>query len=96
VGGIEYLGPAGQLGFSFPQDWGFLGIPIALLAGLNPAGVVPAAIYFGALFAGSDNLARYTTAGPTMIFVIQAVAVLGFVGLSTLRLRRKTAAAGAD
>jgi simple sugar transport system permease protein len=96
AGGIEYLGPAGQLGFNFPQDWGFLGIPIALLAGLNPAGVVPAAIYFGALFAGSDNLARYTTAGPTMIFVIQAVAVLGFVGLSTLRLWRKTAATGAD
>lgn len=81
AGGIEYTGVAGQLGTSFSQQWGFIAIPVALLAGLHPLWVIVSALYFGALFAGSENLARFSHAGTTMIFVIQGVAVLGIVAL---------------
>lgn len=81
AGGVEYLGMASQLGSGFSQQWGFLGIPVALLGGLHPLLCIGSAGVFGALFAGSEDLARFTTAGSTLVYVIQAVAVLGYVGI---------------
>ncbi|MFQ3586628.1 MAG: ABC transporter permease [Fimbriimonadaceae bacterium] len=88
AGGIEYTALAGQIGQGFSQNWGFLAIPVALLGGLHPVGTIFSATYFGALFAGSENLARFTTGGSTIILVMQAVAVLGFVGLKAWADRR--------
>ncbi len=88
AGGIEFTGMTGQLGLGFSQQWGFLGIPVALLAGLHPLAAIPSALYFGALFAGSENLARFTEAGTTIVYVIQAVAVLAFVGTRSIASRR--------
>lgn len=96
AGGVEYTGTLGSLGASFPQGWGFLAIPVALLGGLHPLGVILSSLYFGALLAGSENLARFTPAGATMIYVIQGLAVLGFVCLSVLpTLKRRKAEASA-
>jgi simple sugar transport system permease protein len=88
AGGIEYTGVAGQLGAGFSQNWGFLGIPVALLAGLHPLALPLSAGFFGALFAGSENLARFTPAGATLIYVIQAVAVLVFIAVRAVGDRR--------
>lgn len=88
AGGVEYSGITGQLDAGFSQQWGFLAIPVALLGGLNPLGVIASSAYFGALFAGSQNLARFTKSGSTIVYVIQAVAVLGFVGLVAWSQRR--------
>jgi len=85
AGGIEYCGVTGQLSSGFAQNWGFLAIPVALLGALNPLGVIASALYFAGLLAGSENLGRYTGVGTTVVFVIQAVAVLGFIGLSRWR-----------
>ncbi len=79
AGGIEYCGVTGQIGQGFSQQWGFLGIPIALLANLNPLAIIPSALVGGALFAGSENLARFTNAGSTLVYVIQASVVLALV-----------------
>jgi simple sugar transport system permease protein len=81
AGGIEYLGLARQLGTGFSQNWGFLGIPVALLSGLDPIAAMLSAGLFGALFAGSENLARFTSAGSTLIYIVQAAAVLAVVGM---------------
>ncbi len=88
AGGVEYVGVSGQLGGGFSQNWGFLGIPVALLGGLHPLLVPLSAVYFGALFAGSENLARFTPAGPTLIYVIQAAAVLAIVAFRALAERK--------
>ncbi|MCW5943645.1 MAG: ABC transporter permease [Fimbriimonadaceae bacterium] len=88
--GIEYLGITGQLGYGFSQQIGFLAIPVALLGGLHPIGALFSGLYFGALFAGSENLARFSGFGTTIVFVIQGVAVIGFVGLRALIERRRT------
>jgi len=87
----EYLGVTGVLDTGFAQNWGFLGIPAALLGGVHPIGAVFSSLYFGALFAGSENLARYTASGQTIIYVMQAVAVLGFVGAKAWAERRAAA-----
>ncbi len=84
AGGVEYAGISGQLGTSFSQGWGFLAIPVALIGGLHPLWVALSALYFGALFAGSRNLAGFTEQGTTVIYVIQAAAVLGLIALRAL------------
>ncbi|HWA82236.1 MAG TPA: ABC transporter permease [Fimbriimonadaceae bacterium] len=89
AGGVEYAGIAGQLGTSFAQGWGFLAIPVALLGGLHPIWVFLSALYFGALFAGSRNLAGFTDQGTTLIYVIQAAAVLGLIAIRAVGRRRR-------
>lgn len=79
AGGIDFSGVTGQIGAGFSQNWGFIGIPVALLGGLHPVGVLAAGLFFGALFAGSENLARFNSSGTTIVYVIQAVAVLGLL-----------------
>lgn len=88
AGGVELTGLAGRLDTSFSQQWGFLAIPVALLGGLHPVYVLLSALYFGALLASSDQLSRFTPAGSTLIYVIQAVAVLGLVGVQSIRMRK--------
>lgn len=97
AGGVEYTGMTGVVGNGSAQGWGFLAIPVALVGGLHPLGVLASSLYFGALFAGSDNLSRFTASGSTIVYVIQAAAVLGFIGfkgLSERRLLRRTEAEG--
>jgi simple sugar transport system permease protein len=88
AGGVEYSGVSGQIGSGFAQNWGFLAIPVALLGGLHPLGVSLSSLVFGALFAGSENLSRFAsggTIGTSLIFVIQAVAVLGYIAIRAVQ-----------
>jgi len=89
AGGVDYLGLTGQIGDGFSQNWGFLAIPVALLGGLNPWGVLCSALFFGALMAGGEGLARFNSTGTTLVYVIQAVAVLGFVGFTQFKRRKE-------
>jgi simple sugar transport system permease protein len=92
AGGIEYLGSSGILFDDFSPGWGFMGIPVALLAGLHPLGAILSGLYFGALFAGSKNLEAFGATGSALVFAMQGAAVLAFVALSRLAARRAEAA----
>lgn len=81
AGGVEYMGVTQQLGQGFSQNWGFLAIPVALLAGLHPIAVCLSALYFAAILAGSRNLAGFTADGTVLIYIVQAAAVLGLVAI---------------
>jgi simple sugar transport system permease protein len=74
---------------SFSENWGFLAIPVALLGALHPLGVLLSALYFGALFAGAKNLERFTPDAGSMVYVIQALAVLALVAIQTSMSRRQ-------
>jgi simple sugar transport system permease protein len=89
AGGVDYTGFIGQVGLGFSQNWGFLSIPVALLGGLHPLGVLVRCLFFGGLFAGSENLATFNTIGGTVVYVMQAVAVLAFVGTKSWLDSRK-------
>lgn len=87
--GVEYLGMTGQLAQGFSRQVGFLAIPVALLGSLHPVGTLFSATYFGGLFAGTENLARFSALGTSLLFVVQGVAVLGFIGIKTWVERRR-------
>jgi len=56
VGVAEVLGNAGKFRVGFSPEYGFLGIAVALLGRNQPAGVVAAALLFGALHKGASDL----------------------------------------
>ncbi len=82
-GAIAGLGGAGEvLGVhrryidSFSPGYGWDGLAIALIGGLNPWGAVFAAILFGALRSGGMTMNRTTGVPLDIIFVLQALLVL--------------------
>lgn len=89
AGGVDLTGLTGYVGTGFDQGWGFMGIPVALLGALDPVGVFLAAVYFGVLVAGCENLARFADVGSPIVYVVQAVAVLVAVGLQHWRFAPK-------
>jgi simple sugar transport system permease protein len=56
VGVGEVLGNAGRFKLGFSPDFGFIGIAVCLLGRNHPAGIVAAALLFGALHKGSADL----------------------------------------
>jgi general nucleoside transport system permease protein len=77
VGVAEVLGNAGKFRVGFSPEYGFMGIAVALLGRNNPAGVVAAALLFGALHKGSSELdleTEHITREVSLIF--QALIIL--------------------
>lgn len=88
-GAIELLGVNGRLGSDFSAGWGYTAIPVALLGGLNPLGILASSLFFGGLAAGCGNAEREQGVGvPSVVaYVIQAVIVLAIIGARAWRNR---------
>ncbi len=77
VGMAEILGNTGRFRIGFSPDFGFIGIPVALLARSNPVGVIFSALLFGALQKGTAGLDLETEhVTRDLASIIQAVVVL--------------------
>ncbi len=66
AGAVEVLGLKGYLTADMSPGFGYTGIVVAMLAGLNPLGVVGAALFVAAMFVGADAMSR-AVAIPTYI-----------------------------
>ena len=80
AGVVELLGISGRLDAGLSPGWGYTAVPVALLGGLAPVGVLFSALFFGGLTAGCSYLSRFYGISATLINVIQAAAVLAVVG----------------
>lgn len=89
AGAVDYAGLTGRLADGFSQNWGFIAIPVALMGALNPIATIFSATYFGALFAGSEELKRTLPIGNTVVPLVQGVVVLAYIGFVTWMSRRK-------
>ena len=56
--------------------WGFEAIAVALIARLNPLGIVASALLFGALDNGSQAMQRSQGVSPVLVQVIQALVIM--------------------
>ncbi|ACI97699.1 ABC transporter permease [Rhodospirillum centenum] len=73
----EIQGVQHRLMLNFPAGMGFTGIAVALMGRAHPAGIIPAAILFGALYQGGAELAfEYQSISPELVVVIQGVVIL--------------------
>jgi simple sugar transport system permease protein len=78
AGTTETLGENGWLGASYRPPVGFAAIAVALLGRAHPIGILFAALLFGAMQAGSNNMQIITDLPPQMVDVLQAV-ILFFI-----------------
>lgn len=58
AGAVEVMGVKGYVTTDLSPGYGYSGIIVAMLANLNPLGVVAAALFAAALFVGSDGMSR--------------------------------------
>lgn len=77
LGVNEIHGVQHRLLLNFPAGMGFTGIAVALMGRNHPAGIIPAAILFGALYQGGTELIfDYPTISRELVVVIQGVVIL--------------------
>lgn len=58
AGAIEVMGVKGYVTTDLSPSYGYSGIVIAMLANLNPIGVIAAALFSAVMFVGADSMSR--------------------------------------
>jgi simple sugar transport system permease protein len=79
AGAVEVSGVHHRAIENISAGYGFAGIVVALFGALHPAGIVPAAVFFGMLLVGADMTQRSAGVPANMILVLQGVLILSIV-----------------
>ena len=91
AGAIEVAGRTGYVTLDMSPGYGYSGIVIAMLAMLNPLGVVLAAVFVAGMLVGADSMSRAVNV-PTyiadVIVAVSLIAMLVATMLTQYRLRR--------
>ena len=83
AGGIEVSGVTQRVYEKFSPGYGYTAIAVALVGQRSPLGVVLAALFFGALEAGSGTVQRVAGVSSVLVSVIQATVVFFLAAYST-------------
>jgi simple sugar transport system permease protein len=92
VGGLHY-----QVMAEISPGYGYTGIVIAMLARLNPIGVIPSALFFAAVMTGAEAMSRATGVPVFLADVIQGTALITMLVamlFTAYRVRRTGGPAG--
>ncbi len=92
AGAIEVSGVTFALYENISPGYGYTAIAVALLAGLNPLGVIGTGILFGALETAAGALQRDIGIPSTTASVVEAIVILAVIAITQLRANRATAA----
>jgi len=92
AGGVEISGLTFALYEGLSPGWGYTAIAVALLAGLNPVGVIFTGVLFGALQAGAGAMQREAGVPLAWVNVVEALVILAVLALE--RIRRNVSAGG--
>jgi general nucleoside transport system permease protein len=76
AGGVEVSGVSYALFQNLSPGYGFTGIAVALLARLQPLGVVATGLLFGALEAGAGAMQREAGVPAVAVYVVEAIVIL--------------------
>ena len=76
AGAVEISGVHHRAIEGVTAGYGFSGIVVALFGGLHPAGIIPAAFFFGLLLVGADMTQRMVGVPANMVQVLQGVIIL--------------------
>jgi simple sugar transport system permease protein len=91
AGAIEVAGRTGYVTLDMSPGYGYSGIVIAMLAMLNPIGVVAAAVFVAGMLVGADSMSRAVNV-PTyiadVIVAVSLIAMLVATMLTQYRVRR--------
>lgn len=76
AGAVEIAGVHRRAIEGITGGYGFSGIVVALFGGLHPAGIIPAAFFFGLLIVGADMTQRMVGVPANMVQVLQGIIIL--------------------
>jgi ABC-type uncharacterized transport system permease subunit len=93
AGAIEVSGVTYALYENISPGYGYTAIAVALLARLNPAGVILTGILFGGLEAGATAMQRDAGVPSVIVSVAEALIVLGLVAFERVRVSRSVVTA---
>lgn len=79
AGAVEVSGVSFALFQSLSPGYGFSGIAVALLARLDPRGVIVSGIVFGALEAGAAGMQRDAGVPSVIVYVVEAVVIIAIL-----------------
>jgi simple sugar transport system permease protein len=79
AGAIEVAGRTGYVTLDMSPGYGYSGIVIAMLAGLNPLGVIAAAIFIAGVLVGADSMSRGVAVPTYIADVIVAVSLVSML-----------------
>ena len=82
-GAVQVSAITHRLYESFSPGWGYEAIAVALVARLNPLGVLLTALLFGALDNGSQAMQRGQGVSPELVQVIQGMVILVLLAFDT-------------
>jgi ABC-type uncharacterized transport system permease subunit len=85
AGAVEVCGVTFSLYENLSPGYGYTAIAVALLAALNPAGIILTGIVFGALETGAGVLQRDANVPATLASVIEASIILAVIGMGPVR-----------
>jgi len=76
AGASEVAGLKGYLTSDLSRGFGYAGIVVAMLAGLQPLACVPAAVFIAAVFVGADTMSRTLAVSSYIADLIVALSLL--------------------
>ena len=76
AGAIEVAGRAGYVTLDMSPGYGYSGIVIAMLAALNPLGVLAASIFIAGVLVGADSMSRAMAVPTYLADVIVAISLI--------------------
>lgn len=79
AGMVEVAGRTSYLTLDMSPGYGYAGVVIAMLAGLNPLGVVAASVFVAGVLVGADGMSRAVGVPNAIADVIVAVALLAML-----------------
>ncbi|PWE27100.1 ABC transporter permease [Pararhodobacter marinus] len=91
AGAIEVMGVKGYVTTDLSPNYGYSGIVIAMLANLNPLGVIFAALFTAVMFVGADSMSRALSIPSYIADVTVALSLLTMlvaIFLAQYRIRR--------
>ena len=88
AGGIEVSGVTFALYENLSPGYGYTAIAVALIAGLNPLGIIASGIFFGALETGASALQREFAIPSSLAAVVEAALIIAALTFAALRTRR--------
>lgn len=89
AGGVELLGKYTNLRSGYATGIGWDALIVALLAGLNPKGVIPAALFFSALYTGINAMQRTLGVPSALLSLIKGCIMVFIISGSALQQYKK-------
>jgi general nucleoside transport system permease protein len=81
AGAVQLTGVTDRVYAGSSPGTGYTAVAVALVGRLHPVGVLLAALFFGTLLAGSNEMQRAAGVSSVIVYVIQAIALLALVSL---------------